>query len=145
MIKTRKAESFVWIIVWVFILSFVILWISNLIMYSATLIDTYKDTARVGILKDSLWNIVKKIDTSAIRENEIFYIYKNNSSHTFDVLTWSTNVWYRYIDKFWDYVANPASFTGDIYYRILWTEREDTTLTNQDQIVRASIRKLIKK
>ncbi len=145
MIKTQKAESFVGIIVGVFILSIVILGIANLIIYSGTLIDTYKDTARVGILKDSLWNIIKKVDTSNIRENEIFYIYKNNGTNTFEVFTGSSNVGYKYIDKYGDHVSNITSYSGSIYARVLWTEREDTTLTDQDQIVRASIRKLIKK
>lgn len=145
MLATKKGESFVWIIVWVFILSIVILWIANLIIYSATLVDTYKDAARVGILKDSLANIVKKIDTSEIRQNEIFYVYKNVATNTYEVFTWATNDRYKYIDKFWNYVYDIVNFEDDIYSRILWTEREDTTLTNQDQIVRASIRKLIKK
>jgi len=145
MLASQKGESFVWIIVWVFILSIVILWIANLIIYSATLVDTYKDTARVGILKDSLANVIQKVDTSQIRQNEIFYVYKNEGTNTYQVFTGTTNDTYKYIDKFWNHVSDIISFEEDIYSRILWTEREDTTLTDQDQIVRASIRKLIKK
>jgi len=142
---SQKGESFVWIIVWVFILSIVILWIANLIIYSATLVDTYKDNARIGILKDSLANIVQKVDTSLIRENEVFYVYRDLWTNTYHVFTGATNDTYKYIDKFGNHVSDVVSFEEDIYSRILWTEREDTTLTDQDQIVRASIRKLIKK
>lgn len=145
MITTRKGESFVWIIVWVFILSIVVLGIANLIIYSATIVDTYKDAARIGILKESLANVIKKIDTSVIRENEIFYVYKNNATNNFQILTGTTNSGYKYIDELGNYVPDVVSYTWAIYSRILWTEREDTTLNNQDQIIRASIRKLIKK
>ena len=75
MIKTQKAESFAWIIIWVFILSIVILGIANLIIYSSSIIDTYRESARLWILKDNLSNIVKKIDTSQIQEKwDLLYI-----------------------------------------------------------------------
>jgi hypothetical protein len=145
MLANQKWESFVGIVVWVFILSFVVLAIANLIIYSSNLTTFYTDNARVGVLKESLGNIVSKIDTSQIRENEIFYIYRNESTNNYEVLTGTTNEWFRYIDKFGNHVPDVVAFQDDIYARILWTEREDTTLTDQDQIVRASIRKLIKK
>ncbi len=145
MIANKKGESFVGIIVWVFILSIVVLWIANLMIYSSNLITLYTDNARISILKESLGNVVKKLDTSTIRENEVFYVYKDDSTNEFLVLTGATNSGYKYIDKLGNHVADIESFQGDIYGRILWTEREDTTLNNQDQIVRASIRKLIRK
>lgn len=141
----KNAESFVGIIIGVFILSFVILGIANLIIYSSNLIESYTDTARVNILKESLWNIVKKLDTSTIQEGEVFYLYKNNTTSTYQIFTGSVNQWAKYVDENGESIANIVTYSGSIYGRFLWTEREDTTLTEQDQIIRASIRKLIKK
>jgi len=144
MIKKTSWESFVWIIVWVFILSIVILWVANIIIYSNNIIDSYSDYSKVTVLRENLTNIVKNIDTSEIRENEIFYVHKNNTSKEFEVFTGSVNSGYKYINEFWDTVPNIALYEWDIYSRILWLSREDTTLSNQDQIVKVSIRKLIK-
>ena len=119
MLPSQKAESFVGIIVWVFILSIVILGIANLIIYSATLVETYKETTRLWILKDNLANVIQKIDTSEIRENEIFYLYKNTGSTDFQIFTGTTNAGYKYIDSLWNHIADVSTFQGDIYSRIL--------------------------
>jgi len=144
MIKKTSWESFVWIIVGVFILSIVILAVANIIVYSNTVIAVYTDYSRVNILRENITSIITNIDTSGIRENEIFYIYKDTTTKEFQVFTWSLNSGYKYVDQFGNYVPNITTFNDDIYARILWLSREDTTLSNQDQIVKVSIKKLIK-
>ena len=144
MIKRTSWESFVWIIVGVFILSIVILAVANIIVYSNSVIAVYSDYSKVNILRENVTSIITNIDTSEIRENEIFYVYKDKNDKEFKVFTWSLNTWYKYIDEFGNYVPNITTFQDDIYARILWLSREDTTLSNQDQIVKVSIRKLIK-
>ncbi len=144
MIKRTSWESFVWIIVGVFILSIVILAVANIIVYSNSVISVYSDYSKTNILRENITSIVTNIDTSDIRENEIFYVYKNTSTKEFQIFTWSTNSNYKYIDEFGNLVPNVVTFNDEIYARILWLSREDTTLSDQDQIVKVSIKKLIK-
>lgn len=145
MIKSSKAETIVWILIWVFIISIVILWISNLINYSRVTILSYERTTKISILRENLTNIIKSIDISWIKENEIFYVYKNNTSKNYEIFTWSTYVEYKYIDAQWEKVNDIINYQGDIYSRLLWVEREDTSIENSNKLIRASIKRLIKK
>ena len=151
MLKRNKyAESLAWIIIWVFILSLVILGIWKLLSHSNDLIWSYKDSINIRILKNNLSHILLKTDTSNVLENQVFYIHKNTSipgNFTFDVYTWSTNARYKYIDVKWNHIAQGdlATFEKDIYARFLYIQREDTALNSQNQVIRASIKKLIKK
>jgi ABC-type microcin C transport system permease subunit YejE len=145
MIKNTSWESLVWIVIWVFILSFIVLWITNLLINSKTIVDVYNNKKTISILKNNTENIVKKIDTQAVLETEIFYLYKDNTFKEFQVFTWSTNYIYKYIDKYWNKVDDLENFEWDIYSRILWLERDDTSLWDSHQIIKASIKKLIKK
>ena len=81
-----------------------------------------------------------------LQENDIFYVYKNKTTKTFDVFTWATNEEYKYIDLKWNKIepADLDSFPWDIYARILYVEREDTSLDDQNKIIRVSLRRLIK-
>jgi len=123
MVPSTKAESFVWIIVWVFILA----------------------TNRIEVLKQNLTNIVKSIDTSALQENDIFYVHKNRADpNRYEIFTWSTNENYQYIDELWNTVSDINTFQWDIYSQVLWVTTEDITFLDQNQVIRADIRKLVR-
>jgi len=143
MIKNKKWESLVWIVIWVFILSFVILWIANLLIQNTIVINTYEDKRDISIIKANTTNVIKNTDTSAIKENEIFYLYKNKTTKAFEVSTWSSN--YKYIDRLWDNIDDVVAFNWNIYSRVLWVERDDDSIWEQHQIIRVSVRRLIKK
>jgi hypothetical protein len=64
----------------VFILAFVMLGIVNILIFSTDITTKYNETNRIQVLKQNLTNIVKDIDTSQVRENEIFYVHKNRAS-----------------------------------------------------------------
>ena len=149
MIQSRKAESFVWIIVWVFILAFVMLGIINILVFSTDVTARYNETNRIQVLKQNLTNIIKNIDTSGLQENEIFYLHKNRSTtlgaSSFDIYTWSLNENYQFIDELWDYIPDINTFQWDIYSQILWLANEDITFLEQNQIIKANIRKLVRK
>lgn len=147
MLQTRKAESFVGIIVWVFILAFVMLGIVNILIFSTDVTTKYNETNRIQVLKQNLTNIVKSIDTSTLRENEIFYVHKNRASwgNKYEVFTGSTNESYKYIDELWNTITDINLYEGDIYSQILWVSSEDISLLSQNQVIRASIKKLVKK
>lgn len=144
MIKNNFWESLVWIIIWVFILSFIVLWITNLLINSKAIVEAYENKKITNILKNNTENIIKNIDTSNIKESEIFYLYKDTTFKDFLVFTWSSNVGYKYIDKYWNKVNDLSTYEWDIYSRTLWLERDDNSLGSSHQIIKVSIKKLIK-
>ena len=137
-------ESVVWIIVWVFILSIVILWIWQLISYSNNLTNQYNDAITLRLLQRNVSNTIKKIDTTNILENEVFYLYKDEINKEYVVFTWSTNEQYKYINSKWGNITDIINYNDDIYSQILLLQREDTALWSQNQVVKVSIQKLIK-
>lgn len=145
MIKNTFWESLIWIVIWVFILSFILLWVTNLLINSKEVLQTYDDKKIISILKNNTENVIKKIDTSTIKETEIFYLNRNNNVKEYEVYTWALNVKYKYIDQYWNNVEDLENFEWNIYARTLWLERDDNSIWNNHQIIKASIKKLIKK
>ncbi|USN59259.1 MAG: hypothetical protein H6767_04205 [Candidatus Peribacteria bacterium] len=64
--NSRTGESFVGIIIGVFILGVVIVGIMNLIIFSNNLIKTYDENVITNVLKESLSNILTYVDTSNV-------------------------------------------------------------------------------
>lgn len=144
--KTKKWESLVWIVIGIAILSFTILWIINIISYSINLIDAFEKNTRMSILRDNISHIINQLDTSNLAENEIFYIYKNSSGSEFQIFTWTLNTEYKYIDENGNKVDDIVNFSWAIYSRVLWLTREyGSDIGIKNQIVRASIKRLIRK
>jgi len=121
------------------------LWIINILIYSTDITTKYNEANRVEILKQNLTNVVKDIDTSALEENEIFYVHKNRAGSVYEIYTGSTNEGYKYIDENGETIPDITSYNGDIYSQILWVTTEDVSFLNQNQVIRASITKLVRK
>ncbi len=145
MLQSTKAESFVGIVVWVFILSFVILGIVNILIFSTDVTARYNESNRIQILKQNITHAIKNIDTSNLNENEIFYVHKNRAANMFEIYTWSVNEHYKYIDEIWETIPDINTFDGDIYSQILWVATEDITFLEKNQVIRVSIKKLTRK
>jgi len=121
------------------------LWIVNILIFSTDVTARYNETNRVQVLKQNLTNIVKKIDTSTLQENEIFYLHKNPAAiwwAKYEIYTWALNSNYQYIDELWDHVSDTDTFEWDIYSQILWIANEDISFLEQNQVIRASIKRL---
>ncbi len=144
MLQSRKAESFVGIVVWVFILSFVMLWIVNILIFSTDVTAKYNESNRIQILKQNLTNVIKTIDTSGINENEIFYVHKNRAASVYEIYTGAVNEHYKYIDELWNTIPDINTFKWDIYSQVLWISTEDITFLEENQVIRASIKKLVR-
>lgn len=112
--------------------------------HSRDVITSYQRVQKTDVLKNNIANIIKFMDTDAINENEVFYIYKNGGTKKFEAFTWVLNAGYKYIDEYGNNV-NVDTFPGDVYARTLWKERDDRSLESENQIIRVSIRKLVKK
>ena len=144
MINNKKAETLMSVIIWVFILTFVLLWITNLMIESNIIVDKFNKTRDINILKQNSINIIKNIDTSNIPENSIFYIYRDKSNNKFEIKD-SNEPEYKYVDKFWDYISDLNTYEWNIYSRIFYLERDDNSLWDVHQVIKASIKRLIKK
>lgn len=144
MIKNSFWESLIWIIIWVFILSFIILWITVLIVNSQNVIIHYDEIKNISILKNNADKIANNIYITGVNQNEEFYIYKNNSTKEFQVLKWTSNEIYKYIDKYWNFVSDINNFDWDVFSRVFVLERNDAFLWDNHQIVKIDIKKVIK-
>lgn len=144
MIRNNKGETIVGILIGVFIVSIVILGIASLINYSRVTIQSYDRSTKIAILRENLTNIIQAINLDWVLENEIFYVYKNTSTNTYEIFTGSSNNRYKYINSEGELVVDLENYERDIYARQLWIEREDTSLQNSNKLIRASIRRLIK-
>ncbi len=113
-------ESLMSIIIWMFILSFVALWVINIVAYNKSIIDAYQIKTDENILKQNTNNILKKADLSWVSEGQIFYINKNKATKTFEILTWTWSQEYKFINSLWDKVADINSFDEKIYARDLY-------------------------
>ncbi len=144
MIKDKKWESLVWIVIGITILSFCILWIVNIINYSTNLIDSFTKNVRLNILKDNLSHITDALDTNNIAENELFYIYKNSTGSVFQIFTWATNVGYKYIDENGNKVDDTTNFEWPLYSRVLWLTRDSWGVGMENELIKSDIKRIIK-
>lgn len=102
--KYKNAETLVWIVVLITILSFSLLWIINVLDYNKDITYEYwKETSKY-IIEANAKNIVKKIDTSILNESWTFYIYKDKVNKEYKILTWSVNEEYKYVNALWEKV-----------------------------------------
>ena len=112
---------------------------------SVEVINTYKNKRDINVLRNSTINIVQKLDTTLVQETEIFYLYKNTTTNNFEVKVGTWSYIYKYIDNLWNKVDDLQNFPWNIYSRVLWVEREDTSLWEEHKLIKASIKRLIKK
>ena len=117
MFKNNRAESFAWIIVWVFILAFVILWIVNIITYSRDSVWWFETDNILANLKMNYESIIgsTNIDFSWLSNGDEFYIEKDPILQTYSLLTWATNSDYQYVDSLWVHVPDTLTYEWNIY------------------------------
>lgn len=117
MINNKKAESLIWIIIWIFILAIVILWISNLLINNKINLSEIDNELNELLLKQNSISILEKINTDLILENEKFYVYKDLSNKKIEIFTWSVNESYKFIDLYGNKINNINSYEWSIYSR----------------------------
>lgn len=104
--KNKNAETLIWIVIWLVIFLIMALWIINIISYNKILINDYENINFKNIIKSNSDIIIKKSNLSSLNENEEFYINKNKTNKSFEVLTWAINIWSKYVDLNWDKVTD---------------------------------------
>lgn len=115
MFTNTRAESFVGIIVWIFILSFVILWITNLLIASQGMSEDFNQDSTLVHLQQNSYNILDSLDLSILNSGENFYLYKNIPLREYQVLTGASNLSFQYIDAHMQHVSDISSYQEDIY------------------------------
>jgi len=107
---SKRGETLISVLVGVVILALAIGGITIILMQNRTIDEDYDTNNAVFLLRTNAENIVKKMDTKNIAENEVFYLSKDSTTKTFQVWTGTTNDSYRYINSDGDLVTNTGSY-----------------------------------
>lgn len=134
MFKNIRWESFVWIIVWVFILWFVLLAIVNLLIFATESSTGYSEDNRVTNIRENAYSILEKSDLSNISSGEEIYFYKNSTGSTYNILTWAINIWYQYIDAYGNHIPD-ISVYDDTIYILKWIIHKKDSLSGEEDIL----------
>lgn len=150
--KTQKAETFAGIIIWVFILSFVMLWIVSILNFSWDITKKYDIENRKLVLTQNLKRITQRIDTSELSQNELFFLNKNTALWVFEIVRpeecinnlpplsdTSSCFDNRYIDALWNTVENIKDYSGDIFTQDIKIIYEDTSLWITNKLIDVKI------
>lgn len=140
----RRGETLVGIIVGVMIIAIVIGSIAKILSVQYVIEDDYVRNQTLSVLQNNVSNIVKKVDTSSIAENEIFALYKDSAAKKFVVMTGSNVETYKYVDRRGNWVSNTGSFQDAIYTQLLYMDKSDASPIRK-QVVKGEIRELIRK
>ncbi|EKD44587.1 MAG: hypothetical protein ACD_71C00087G0002 [uncultured bacterium (gcode 4)] len=143
--KSKRGETLISVLVGVIILALAIGAITTILMQNRTIDEDYNTNNTVFLLRTNAENIVKKMDTKSLAEKDVFYLSKDSSSKIFQILTGTTNDSYRYINSDGDLVTNTGSYGWTLYSRVFLLEKNDTTLGEPHQIIKAGIKELIRK
>ena len=142
-LKNKNAWSLIEILIWVFILSFIIIWIWNLIWNSKIMMNDFSKKMDLEILTMNSYNIVDNLNLDNLPDVAVFYIYKNKNTKTFDVFVWEHNYEYKYINKYWEKVENIHTYNNDIYSRIFYLKRVKQEWKKKT-LIKALIKRLIR-
>ncbi len=141
----KNWESLVWIIIGIVLLSVVILGLIEIVTYSKDIVTFYDDSSKINILENNSNNILEGLDITCVQEWDEFYLYKNPETKQFEVLTWSENSDFQYIDENWNKIDDINTFEWDIFIRTIFVEWEYSTPFYTWYCFKTNIEKYIKK
>lgn len=142
---SKKGETLISVLVGVVILTIAIGGITTIMVQNRNIDEDYATNNAVFLLRTNTENIIKRINTKSLMEKDIFYLYKDPVTKTFQIFTWTTAEWYKYINSDGDFITNTGTYIPTLYSRILSLEKEDTMLGEKHQIIKAGIKELIRK
>jgi hypothetical protein len=87
-------------------------------------------------LEQNATSIIKNINTTAINEKEVFYLYKNPATQTITTFTGAANISYAYVNSAGDAITNTGSYQGSVYYQSFMINQNDTGLRAGSQVVK---------
>lgn len=138
MISSQKWETIISVVVIVAIISIVLVSLFKIIEYDNELNFQYDKTNYISVLEKNTNSLIKQVDTSNVKEKEIFYLYKNASDII--ALTGSENIDYKFINYLGEYV-NSGSYLWAIYSRFCLVEKD----APEWQMIKCSVKEMIRK
>jgi hypothetical protein len=66
-------------------------------------------------------------------------------NNKYEIYTGSLNESKKYIDELGNTIGDISTYEEDIYSQVLWVSNEDITFLDQNQVIRASIKRLVRK
>jgi hypothetical protein len=141
---SRRGETLVSVVVGTLILALVISGIAAMLSGNASLETDYQKNNAMLLMQASAANIVRKTDTSALNEGDAFYVWKDSATQTFRILTGASNANYEYVNSFGE-LTNSGTSKEPVYIRSFLVEKKDPSLGGGGQVIKASIRELIRK
>lgn len=137
--KNIRWETIIWLVIIITLISIALLSLFKILEYDKKLDLDYKKINYISILETNTYNIIKKINTTNLKENDIFFLEK--SWNEINLLTWSLNENYKYISNEWENVLDLKNFKWPIYSRFCIVEKDSESWQN----IKCSIREMIKK
>ncbi|MDD5377210.1 MAG: hypothetical protein PHH16_03770 [Candidatus Gracilibacteria bacterium] len=141
--NSKRGETLISIVVGVVILAIAIGGVAMILVQNRTIEEDYDKNSTLATLQSNAESIVRKVDTSGLAEKDIFFLYKDPITKTFQIFTGTTNEGYKYINKNGDLITNTGSYAGTVYTRIFSVERGDASFGKPRQVIKGGIKELI--
>lgn len=142
----KKGETLVSVVVGIVILGIAMGGVAMILVQNSTIEEDYGKNNNVFFLQSNAENIVRRVDTSAVIEKEVFFLRKDPLTRTFLVYTGTTNEGEKYIDRDGNKIDAPTSYPGTVYTRSFIVERQDTSFGDKPrQVIKGGIKELIRK
>ncbi|MDD2487254.1 MAG: hypothetical protein PHS92_02710 [Candidatus Gracilibacteria bacterium] len=142
--KNNKGETLISVLIGLFIVTIIIFGIISALTQNFSLEDDFVRNNKIFFLKNNTTNIIKGIETSTLKEGDIFYLYKTGSE--FQMFTGVTMDKYKYVDEYGNNIFNTGTYHASIYTRILYVDKQEPFgLTGKNQVLKVGIKELIKK
>lgn len=135
---SQKWETILSIVIVVVIISIILLSLVKIVEYDNELNYQYDKTNYVSILEKNTNALIKQVDTSNLKEKEVFYLYKTGSQIL--ALSWAANENLKYINYLWENV-NSWVYIWAVYSRFCLIEKDAL----EWQMIKCSIKELIRK
>lgn len=121
--NSKRGETLISIIVGVVILAIAMGGVVLILIQNRTIEEDYDKNNTLSFLQSNAESIIRKVDTSRLAEKDIFFLYKDPTTQTFQAFTGSANESYKYINKYGELVTNTGSYAGTLYTRVFSVER----------------------
>jgi hypothetical protein len=143
-IRSTGGETLISVIMGTIILAFAIATIAALLTGNAEMESGYEKNNAVFLLQNNATTVIRKLDTSSVQEGEVFYLFKDTGAAVFKLFTGATNEGYRYVNIAGEMV-NTGATSDAAYARTFLMEKKDPLSTSSNQVVKVTIRELIRK
>lgn len=146
MFRQNRGESLVAIIIAIAILAWLLVSITFFLFKSSEMRTEFESSYAMFLVKMNARTIAHNLDTKGIVENETFSIYRDDTTHNYIIFTGSLLESGAYI------LENGANITpeqvstasGRVYRRIYLLERRDDSLGPKNEIIKWSVKEMIR-